>query len=106
MYKIEELLKYLSLELSDIKEALKDVDLRGDVKKSLLERQDQIQALLNKVLSKKGVLTETEKDKVYEQVRLIKKNELQADSMRGYTGFYIAGAVLLIGLYFAFKNKK
>jgi hypothetical protein len=58
-------------------------------------------------LQKKGLaITETEADKLYEELRLERKSKLESRFKKGYIGGFVIGVLLIAGLYFAFKKKK
>jgi len=101
-----QIIKDILAELWLIKDAIQNKKLDQLTKDKLFEKQSILQSKLNELLKKKGILTNTESDKLYEELRLEKKNLLESQSKRGYTAFYIGASILIIGLYFAFKNKK
>lgn len=103
----EQLIKEIIAEISSIKQAVKDKSLDRYSLDALYQRQALLQSKLNGLLLKKGVaLSETEADKLYEELRLQKKSKIEADFKRGHIGFILAGGILAIGLYLAFKKRK
>jgi len=102
----EQILKDILYELSLIKDAIANKKLDQLTINKLVEKQALLQSKLNELLKKKGILTDTEADKLYEELRLEKKNLLESQSKRGYTAFYVGAAIIIVGLYFALKKKK
>jgi hypothetical protein len=101
-----QIIKDILAELSLIKDAIQNKKLDQLTRDKLFEKQSVLQSKLNELLKKKGILTDTESDKLYQELRLQKRNLLESQSKRGYTAFYIGAGILIIGLYFAFKKKK
>lgn len=103
----QQLIQEIIAEISSIKEAAKNKNLDRYSLDALTQRQALLQSKLNNLLQKKGLaLSESEADKIYEELRLKRKGSLEAAYKRGYTGFLIFGGLLIVGLYFAFKTKK
>lgn len=103
----EELIKEIVAEIAAIKQAAKDKSLDRYSLDALYQRQALLQKKLTGLLQKTGLsLSETEADKIYEELRLQKKSKLESGFKKGSIGFVLAGLVLAVGLYFAFKQKK
>lgn len=103
----QQLIQEIIAEISSIKEAAKNKNLDRYSLDALTQRQALLQSKLNSLLQRKGLaLSETEADKIYEELRLKRKQSLESAYKMGYTGFFIVGGLLIVGLYFAFKKKK
>lgn len=99
-----QVLKDIVEEISIIKEAIQNKNLNQASRERLFEKRAILQSKLNEILKKRGVLSETEADKIYDEMKLNKKSTLELQSKRGFTSIYIAAAILIVGVYFAFKK--
>lgn len=77
------------------------------VKDALISSASKIQVLLNKVLSKGGIITQKESDMMDEQARIAKKNMmgLQAKDTRKKVAVYAAGTLLTIAAIWLIVKK-
>lgn len=103
----EQLIKEIISEIASIKQAAKDKSLDRYSLDALQQRQALLQNKLNGLLQKKGLsLSETEADRVYEELRLKRKSSLESSFKKSSTVLFIVGGLLAVGLYLAFKKRK
>lgn len=100
-----EVIQAIQQEILIIREAVKNKQLGQYALQQLSMKEANLQKLLNQLLNKKELLTETEADRIYEQVRSEKEESLKSKLGKGYTAFILVGVVVAVGLYFAFKKK-
>lgn len=107
MTNVDEIIKSIMFELGLVRQSIKDKNFKKYALETLIKKEKELQVKLNELLQKKGLkITETEADKIYEELRLFKRSKLEANIKRGNTGFYVAGIILLLGIYFAYKKIK
>jgi hypothetical protein len=102
----EEVIQSILAEINSIRDAIKSKQLGQYALQQLFQREKLLQTKLNQLLTKKEILNETEADKVYEELRLQKKESLASKLGKGYTAFILIGVALAVGLYFALKKPK
>lgn len=102
----QEIILQIIAEIDRIRLAIKNKSLSKYALDQLIQRQEKLQEKLNELLQKNNVLTPTEADKLYEELRLKKERSLTEKLGKGYTAFIIFGALLVGGLYFAFRKPK
>ena len=105
--------------ISDLLKSAKDLALKAkenasnqkigeQVKEKLLSSSNEIQNILNAVLSKGGILTQDQYDRLQEQMKVAKINNLQAETLDSVkrVGLYAAGILAIFGiLWFISKEK-
>lgn len=107
MIGVDNIITEIIAELSIIRQSIKDKNFKEYAIDTLVKREKELQDKLNELLKSKGLkISDSEADKIYEELMLQKKSKLEANLKRGKTGFYIAGVLLVLGLYFAFKKFK
>jgi hypothetical protein len=102
----EEIIQSIISEINEIRNAIKSKQFGQYTLQEIYQREKVLQTKLNELLTKKNVLTETEADKLYEQLRLQKKESLASKLGKGYTAIILVTVVIGVGLYFALKKKK
>lgn len=101
----EQVVQSIIAEIRAIRQSIRDKSLGEYALQQLYQREQKLQEKLNNLLNRKGLLDETEADKIYEELRLKKEQSLISKLGKGYTWFIVAGVVVVVGLYFAFKKK-
>jgi len=78
------------------------------IKQQLYQNSTNIQNLINGILSKSGVVTQSEVDALDEEVRLAKLKLLEAESKSATTRYalYVVGGLAVIGAIWYFTYKK
>jgi hypothetical protein len=78
------------------------------IKQQLYQNATSIQNLINKMLSKTGVVTQSEVDALDEEVRLAKLKLLEAESRSATTKYalYVIGGLAVVGAIWYFTYKK
>lgn len=95
----------------NIQNATKNNLSTGDaIKQQLYQNSANIQNLINKLLAKGGVVTQSEVDALDEEIRLSKLKLLEAESKNATTKYamYVIGGLVVVGAiwYFTYKNTK
>ena len=101
----EQVVQSIIAEIRAIQQSIRDKSLDQYALQQLFQREQKLQEKLNNLLNRKGLLNKTEADKIYEELRLEKEQSLMSKLGKGYTWFIVAGVVIAVGLYFAFKKK-
>ncbi len=102
----QQLASEIYAEIIAIRDAIKNKRFGQYTIDALYQRQELLQRKLNDLLTNKGLLTETEADKIYEELRLSKKKSLETDIKKGILPIILISSVIIVGLYFAFKKRK
>jgi sensor domain CHASE-containing protein len=78
------------------------------IKQQLYQNATSIQNLINKMLSKTGVVTQNEVDALDEEIRIAKLKLLEAESRSATTKYalYVIGGLSVVGLIWYFTYKK
>jgi hypothetical protein len=78
------------------------------IKQQLYQNSTNIQNLVNKMLSKTGVVTQSEVDALDEEVRIAKLNLLEAEAKSANTKYalYVIGGLVIVGAIWYFTYKK
>ena len=80
------------------------------IKQQLYQNSTNIQNLINKMLSKTGVVTQNEVDALDEEVRMAKLKLLEAEAKSATTKYalYVIGGLAVVGAiwYFTYKKTK
>lgn len=102
------LIEELKKELANIKESINKQGVAPTVLDQLTKRSKTIQDALNNILSKKGVLTDAEKQEAYNLLQKEKREQIEAMNKQAKKRFYIyvGSGVLLIGLAVFLLRKK
>lgn len=90
------------------KDKSSNLKLGDKLKDALYENSNKIQSLLNSLASSGGVITQEEADQLDEQIRITKKNllEAQAKQSKIKLAIYVSAAIAVIGiLWFITKDK-
>jgi hypothetical protein len=78
------------------------------IKQQLYQNSTNIQNLINKMLSKTGVVTQNEVDALDEEVRMAKLKLLEAEAKSATTKYalYVIGGLVVTGAIWYFTYKK
>jgi len=78
------------------------------IKQQLYQNSTNIQNLINKILSKSGVVTQSEVDALDEEVRMAKLKLLEAEAKSANTKYalYVVGGLAIVGAIWYFTYKK
>ena len=78
------------------------------IKQQLYQNSTNIQNLVNKMLSKTGVVTQSEVDALDEEIRIAKLKLLEAESRSATTKYamYVIGGLAVVGAIWYFTYKK
>ena len=78
------------------------------IKQQLYQNSTNIQNLINKMLSKTGVVTQNEVDALDEEVRMAKLKLLEAEAKSATTKYamYVIGGLVVVGAIWYFTYKK
>jgi hypothetical protein len=78
------------------------------IKQQLYQNSTNIQNLINKMLSKTGVVTQNEVDALDEEVRMAKLKLLEAEAKSATTKYalYVIGGLAVVGAIWYFTYKK
>lgn len=82
------------------KENASKSDISTAVKDSLIDSSEQIQGILDVFLSNAGILTQDQYDRLDEQIRIAKKNNLEAETLDSTKRLALYTA-LVVGLFAA-----
>jgi len=93
-------------EIKGITEALKNKNLDVYAKDVLVAKKEQLQEKLNELLKNRNIISETEADKIFEELRLEKKGELEALFEKNKLTLPLIAVGVVVLLYLAFKKKK
>jgi len=80
----------------------------SDIGTTFTQYSDEVQKFIDKVLAKRGVITQTELDAIDEQIRQAKKKMLEDEAKKTYVKYGVGLAVVLIvvgGLWLVTKKK-
>jgi NAD-specific glutamate dehydrogenase len=98
----------LKSKLSEIKDKIKDGGLSKTIYDELTGNAKVLQAKVNEVLEKKGILTQSDVNDAYEVMQNIKRSELEKQSKKQRNKLLIYGIVVIAligGVYLYKKNK-
>jgi sensor domain CHASE-containing protein len=78
------------------------------IKQQLYQNSTNIQNLINGILSKTGVVTQSEVDALDEEVRMAKLKLLEAEAKSANTKYtlYVVGGLAIVGAIWYFTYKK
>lgn len=78
------------------------------IKQQLYQNSTNIQNLINGILSKTGVVTQSEVDALDEEVRMAKLKLLEAEAKNANTKYalYVVGGLAIVGAIWYFTYKK
>ena len=78
------------------------------IKQQLYQNSTNIQNLINNILSKTGVVTQSEVDALDEEVRMAKLKLLEAEAKSARTKYalYVVGGLVVVGAIWYFTYKK
>jgi hypothetical protein len=78
------------------------------IKQQLYQNSTNIQVLINKILSKTGVVTQSEVDALDEEIRMAKLKLLEAEAKSATTRYalYVIGGLAVVGAIWYFTYKK
>jgi hypothetical protein len=93
-------------EIKGITEALKNKNLDAYAKDVLVSKKEKLQQQLNELLKDRNIISETEADKIFEQLRLEKKGELEALLNKNKLTLPLIAVGVVVLLYLALKKKK
>lgn len=80
--------------LNTVKQQVADTGFGGYVMNTLVAQERDLQTALNNLLNKKGILSESEADSIYDKLKLDKKKLLERKAKRGW----IAPVAIMIGI--------
>lgn len=88
-------------------EKSKSTNISQGVKDALMESSQNIQNILNSVLSSSGVLSKDQYNRLDEQMRIAKKNMLEAETLESAKRFaiYTTFVVVLFGVVYFISKK-
>lgn len=88
-------------------EKSKETNVSQGIKDALLESSQNIQNILNNLLSSSGVLTADQYNRLDEQMRIAKKNMLEAETLESTKRFaiYATFVVVLFGVIYFISKK-
>jgi hypothetical protein len=88
-------------------ERSKQTNISQGVKDALLSSSKEIQNILNSVLDSSGVLSEDQYNRLDEQMRIAKKNMLEAENLEATKKFaiYATFVVVLCGVVYFISKK-
>lgn len=98
----------LQIATSSKKVADSNVSTSDAIKNQLYANSSKIQGLINSILQKGGVVTDSEVDTLDEQIRLAKLKILEAEAKSSNTKYaiYVIGGLAIIGAIWYFTYKK
>lgn len=102
------LIDEIQRELFLISSAVKEKKYNEGAYLILQKTKDDLQATLNKVLAKKGIITPSETSKALQQIDDAKRARLEKDFVFGIrkgTFFILSIAIIGVASYFVIKNK-
>lgn len=105
---IKKLLSQAKELVSKSKKNAENAKLGEQLKQKLLSSSNDIQNIIDSVLTKGGVLTADQYDRLQEQMKTAKINNLQAETLDSVkrVGIYAAGILAIFGiLWFISKEK-
>ncbi len=105
---IKKLLSQAKELVSKSKKNAENAKLGEQLKQKLLSSSNDIQNIIDSVLTKGGVLTPDQYDRLQEQMKTAKINNLQAETLDSVkrVGIYAAGILAIFGiLWFISKEK-
>lgn len=78
------------------------------IKQQLYQNSTNIQNLINSILTKSGVVTQSEVDALDEEVRMAKLKLLEAEAKSATTKYalYVIGGLVVVGVIWYFTYKK
>jgi hypothetical protein len=78
------------------------------IKEQLYQNSNNIQRLINGILTKTGVVTQSEVDALDEEVRMAKLKLLEAEAKSATTKYalYVIGGLVVVGAIWYFTYKK
>jgi hypothetical protein len=78
------------------------------IKEQLYQNSNNIQTLINGILTKTGVVTQSEVDALDEEVRMAKLKLLEAEAKSATTKYalYVIGGLIVVGAIWYFTYKK
>lgn len=104
--KKQELAKELQLEINAINEALRTGGVTGGVLESVRQNREKLQALVNKILSKKGVVTPQETNEALSAMDASKRQRLAGGYSLTLRKVAIAAAVIIVAGWAYYYIKK
>lgn len=86
----------------------KNISTSDAIKQQLYQNATNIQNLINGILAKGGVVTQSEVDALDEEIRLTKLKLLEAESKSATTKYalYVIGGLAVVGAIWYFTYKK
>jgi hypothetical protein len=103
-----EIVDKLKVELNTIKDKIKVGGLNNVVFDTLSQDAKRLQDKIDEILSKKGVLTQSDINDAYTTMQSVKRGELEKmsnDSKRNFFIYLGIGALFIYGLYYYNKKK-
>lgn len=104
--KKKELAKELQLEINAINEAIRTGGATGAVLETVRQNREKLQGLVNKILSKKGVVTPQETNDALDAVEKSKRQRLASGYSLTLRKVAIAATVLIIAAWAFYYIKK
>ena len=95
--------------IMSIQDATKNnISTSDAIKQQLYQNSANIQNLINGILSKSGVVTQSEVDALDEEVRMAKLKLLEAEAKSATTKYalYVVGGLAVVGAIWYFTYKK
>lgn len=104
--KKNELARELQLEIDAINQAIKNGGVAGGLLESARQNREKLQALVNKILSKKGVVTPQETNEALDAVEASKRKRLAGGYSLTLRKVAIAAAVIIVAGWAYYYIKK
>jgi LPXTG-motif cell wall-anchored protein len=98
----------LKAKLNELKDKIKEGGLHSAVYTEISNNAKLIQDKLNELLSKKGLLSQSDVNDAYSVIQDVKRSELESQSKKSSTKLliYVGAAILIIGGVLFYKKRK
>jgi len=103
------IIESIKAQLASTGDKISNSGIYTKVKEALVASKNELQDVLNNILAKKGVLTQSDVDAANAAIRKAKQDELDAEAKKYKHKFIMLGigvAVFAGGLYLYFHHKK